>query len=200
MNGSIYSRLAVTNLKNNHKTYVPYILTAVLTVMMFYIMDALARNGGIVENNLKLILSYARGVIIVFAVIFLFYTNSFLIKRRKREIGVYNILGMGKRHIARMLFTETLITAVIGIGAGLVAGLVFSKLMYLALFKLLHFDVGLEFSVLSAVRRSGRLSETDLIIVETSLRADTAPFEELGYSIEREKCYKNQKHLFLRIS
>ena len=126
MNGSIYSRLAVTNLKNNHKTYVPYILTAVLTVMMFYIMDALARNGGIVENNLKLILSYARGVIIVFAVIFLFYTNSFLIKRRKREIGVYNILGMGKRHIARMLFTETLITAVIGIGAGLVAGLVFS--------------------------------------------------------------------------
>ena len=68
-------------------------------------------------------------------------------KRRKREIGVYNILGMGKRHIARMLFTETLITAVIGIGAGLVAGLVFSKLMYLALFKLLHFDVGLEFSV-----------------------------------------------------
>lgn len=97
MNGSIYSRLAVTNLKNNRKTYVPYILTAVLTVMMFYIMDALARNDGIVENNLKLILSYARGVIIVFAVIFLFYTNSFLIKRRKREIGVYNILGMGKR-------------------------------------------------------------------------------------------------------
>ena len=138
MNGSIYSRLAVTNLKNNHKTYVPYILTAVLTVMMFYIMDALARNGGIVENNLKLILSYARGVIIVFAVIFLFYTNSFLIKRRKREIGVYNILGMGKRHIARMLFTETLITAVIGIGAGLVAGLVFSKLMYHALFKILR--------------------------------------------------------------
>lgn len=95
MNGSIYSRLAVTNLKNNHKTYVPYILTAVLTVMMFYIMDALARNDGIVENNLKLILSYARGVIIVFAVIFLFYTNSFLIKRRKREIGVYNILAWG---------------------------------------------------------------------------------------------------------
>ncbi len=62
------------------------------------------------------------------------------------------------------------------------------------------YDRGLEFSVLSAVRRSGRLSETDLIIVETSLRADTAPFEELGYSIEREKCYKNQKHLFLRIS
>lgn len=95
MSSSIYSRLAVTNLKNNSKTYVPYIFTSVLTVMMFYIMDALARNEGIGNKSLELVLSYARGVIIVFAVIFLFYTNSFLIKRRKREIGVYNILGMG---------------------------------------------------------------------------------------------------------
>ena len=63
MNGSIYSRLAVTNLKNNRKTYVPYILTAVLTVMMFYIMDALARNDGIVENNLKLILRDRKSVV-----------------------------------------------------------------------------------------------------------------------------------------
>lgn len=147
MSSSIYSRLAVTNLKNNSKTYVPYIFTSVLTVMMFYIMDALARNEGIGNKSLELVLSYARGVIIVFAVIFLFYTNSFLIKRRKREIGVYNILGMGKRHIARMLLVETLITAAAGIGLGLIFGIVFSKLMYLALLKLLHFDVGLEFAV-----------------------------------------------------
>lgn len=147
MNSSIYSRLAVTNLKNNSKTYVPYILTSVLTVMMFYIMDALARNEGLGNNTLEVVLRYARGVIVVFAVIFLFYTNSFLIKRRKREIGVYNILGMGKRHIARMLLVETLITAAAGIGLGLVFGIVFSKLMYLALLKLLHFDVGLEFSI-----------------------------------------------------
>ena len=58
----------------------------------------------------------------IFAVILLFYTNSFLVKRRKKEIGVYNILGMGKRHIARMMIVETLITAVVSIGIGLLAG------------------------------------------------------------------------------
>ena len=103
MNNFIYEKLAVTNLKNNRKTYVPYIFTGVLTVMMFYIIDALSRGDGITQNTLKICLQYATGVISVFAVIFLFYTNSFLIKRRKKEIGVYNILGMGKRHIARMM-------------------------------------------------------------------------------------------------
>ena len=97
MNSFIYEKLAVTNLKNNRKTYVPYIITAVLTVMMFYMIDALSRGKGVAMNTLQICLQYATGVIIVFAVIFLFYTNSFLIKRRKKEIGVYNILGMGKR-------------------------------------------------------------------------------------------------------
>ena len=101
MNNFIYEKLAVTNLKNNRKTYVPYIFTGILTVMMFYIIDALSRGKGVTQNTLKICLQYATGVIVVFAVIFLFYTNSFLIKRRKKEIGVYNILGMGKRHIAR---------------------------------------------------------------------------------------------------
>lgn len=91
MNNFIYEKLAVTNLKNNRKTYVPYIFTGVLTVMMFYIIDALSRGKGITQDTLKICLQYATGVIVVFAVIFLFYTNSFLIKRRKKEIGVYNI-------------------------------------------------------------------------------------------------------------
>ena len=85
MNKSIYSKLAVTNIKNNRKTYLPYILTAVLTVMMYYIMDALARNKSVGDGTLRMCLNYALGVIIVFAVIFLFYTNSFLIKRRKKR-------------------------------------------------------------------------------------------------------------------
>ena len=83
MNNFIYEKLAVTNLKNNRKTYVPYIFTGVLTVMMFYIIDALSRGKGITQDTLKICLQYATGVIVVFAVIFLFYTNSFLIKRRK---------------------------------------------------------------------------------------------------------------------
>ena len=86
-------------------------------------------------------------MIIVFAVIFLFYTNSFLIKRRKKEIGVYNILGMGKRHIARMMAIETILTAGISILGGLVFGIIFGKLMYLLLLKILHNSVDMQFSV-----------------------------------------------------
>lgn len=147
MNNFIYEKLAVTNLKNNRKTYVPYIFTGVLTVMMFYIIDALSRGKGITKNTLKICLQYATGVIIIFAVIFLFYTNSFLIKRRKKEIGVYNILGMGKRHIARMMAVETILTAGISILGGLVFGIIFGKLMYLLLLKILHNSVDMQFSV-----------------------------------------------------
>ena len=147
MNNFIYEKLAVTNLKNNRKTYVPYIFTGILTVMMFYIIDALSRGKGVTQNTLKICLQYATGVIVVFAVIFLFYTNSFLIKRRKKEIGVYNILGMGKRHIARMMAVETILTAGISILGGLVAGLVFGKLMYLLLLKILHNSVDMQFSI-----------------------------------------------------
>lgn len=147
MNSSVYSKLAWTNLKNNRKTYIPYILTAILTVMMFYIMDALFHSKDIGSENLKLMLQYSVGVIMIFAVLLLFYTNSFLVKRRKKEIGVYNILGMGKRHIARMMIVETLITAVVSIGIGLLAGIVFGKLMYLLLLKILHYDIGMHFAV-----------------------------------------------------
>ena len=147
MNNFIYEKLAVTNLKNNRKTYVPYIFTDVLTVMMFYIIDALSRGKGITQDTLKICLQYATGVIVVFAVIFLFYTNSFLIKRRKKEIGVYNILGMGKRHIARMMAVETILTAGISILGGLVFGIIFGKLMYLLLLKILHNSVDMQFSV-----------------------------------------------------
>lgn len=147
MNNFIYEKLAVTNLKNNRKTYVPYIFTGVLTVMMFYIIDALSRGKGITQDTLKICLQYATGVIVVFAVIFLFYTNSFLIKRRKKEIGVYNILGMGKRQIARMMAVETILTAGISILGGLVFGIIFGKLMYLLLLKILHNSVDMQFSV-----------------------------------------------------
>lgn len=114
---------------------------------MFFSALALSRGEGITQNTLKTCLQYATGVIIVFAVIFLFYTNSFLIKRRKKEIGVYNILGMGKRHIARMMAVETILTAGISILGGLVFGIIFGKLMYLLLLKILHNSVDMQFSV-----------------------------------------------------
>lgn len=149
VSSTVYTKLAFTNLKNNRKTYIPYILAAVLSIMLYYIMENLAGNDGVAVNrNLNLILSYGANIMAVFAVIFLFYTNSFLIKRRKKEVGVYNILGMGKGHIAKMLFVETGVTAILSIVAGLLAGTLFSKLLWLVLLKALHYDVGMKFQIL----------------------------------------------------
>ena len=140
MNSKIYGRLAATNLKSNSKSYLPYILASAFSVMMYFIMDSLYRNGTLVEKGsaLGILLSYANAILLIFSVIFLFYINSFLIKRRKKELGIYNILGMGKRHLARMLFLESLITTAGSIIGGIVAGLLFGKLVYLIVLKILH--------------------------------------------------------------
>ena len=147
MSSKIYGKLAITNLKNNRKTYVPYILMAVLSVMMYYIVGGMAQGNNGLSQNVKMIMGYMNGLLMIFSVIFLFYTNSFLIKRRKREIGIYNILGMGKGHIAKMLAIEAVITAFISIFGGILLGIVFGKLMYLVLGKLLHYDISVKFTV-----------------------------------------------------
>ena len=88
MNRSIYTKLAISNLKNNRKTYIPYVLTAILTVMMYYMMANLAANSPMNQEALQIILSLSVHVIETFALIFLFYTNSFLARRRKKEFGL----------------------------------------------------------------------------------------------------------------
>ena len=69
----------------------PYILTSMLMVMIFYMFDALTKSKDLRMETLRLCLQYATGVMVIFSVIFLFYTNSFLMKQRKTEIGVYNV-------------------------------------------------------------------------------------------------------------
>ena len=140
MNSKIYGKLAVTNLKNNGKSYVPYILASAFSVMMYFIMDNLYRNRSLVEKGspLAIMLSYADVVLLIFSVIFLFYINSFLIKRRKKELGIYNILGMGKGHLGKMLFIESVITTAASVIGGILAGILFGKLVYLVLLKILH--------------------------------------------------------------
>ena len=140
MNSKIYGKLAVTNLKNNRKSYIPYILESAFSVMMYFIMDNLYRNRSLVEKGspLAIMLSYADAVLLIFSIIFLFYINSFLIKRRKKELGIYNILGMGKGHLGKMLFLESVITTVASIIGGILAGILLSKLVYLILLKILH--------------------------------------------------------------
>lgn len=149
MNSKIYGKLAVTNLKNNRKSYIPYVLASAFSVMMYFIMDNLYRNRSLVEKGspLAIMLSYADAVLLIFSIIFLFYINSFLIKRRKKELGIYNILGMGKGHLGKMLFLESIITTVASIIGGILAGILLSKLVYLILLKILHMGGKIEYRI-----------------------------------------------------
>ena len=145
MNRLLYPKLAWQNLRKNGTFYFPYLLTIIRTAAAFYIMAALGDTQSLPARQrymyLQVFVVLGSVVIGIFAVIFLFYTNSFLMKRRTRELGLYHILGMGKRHIAHMLFFETLYLAAFGILGGVAVGLVFQKLVTLLLCKLIHFDV-----------------------------------------------------------
>jgi putative ABC transport system permease protein len=156
MNRFFYFQLALNNIKKNAQTYIPFLLTGIGTVMMFYNMSflAVARDIGAHSDSVSLrqLLTLGAGVIAIFSLIFLFYTNSFLIKRRKKEFGLYNVLGLEKKHIARIIFWETIVSALVSIGIGLGAGIIFSKLMILLLFKIISFRVVFGFEIpISAV-------------------------------------------------
>ena len=141
---NLYLRLAKTNIRNNRQLYLPYLISGVVTVAMFYLMIFINNNPGMKTipgaANLKMIMSMGVGIIAIFACIFIFYTNSFIIKNRKKEIGVYNILGMEKRHIAKVLGQETFFVAVIAIAGGVLSGIVFSKLILMLLYRMLGFQ------------------------------------------------------------
>ncbi|MGN1344423.1 MAG: FtsX-like permease family protein [Traorella sp.] len=138
MNRFFYWRLAFQNLKKNSKMIFPYILTSSLLIMMFYIMVALANHSDFVGRQRGLMLSYGVVVIGVFAVIFLFYTNSFIIKQRKSEFGIYNILGLEKKHLTRVLIYETIVLAVFSITIGILTGMLFGQLIFLFLVRLIN--------------------------------------------------------------
>ena len=151
MSRSFYPRLAFMNLKKNHKIYVPYLLTCIFTVMLFYALGAIAKNNGLAQirggTALPVVMGWVTAVAGGFALIFLFYTNSFLIKQRKKELGLYQVLGMDKKNLSVMMLWETLITGAVSLGAGLLLGLALGKLMFLVLLKIIHFSVPLDFAV-----------------------------------------------------
>lgn len=146
-----YPKLAFDGIRKNKRMYLPYILTCVGMVMMYYIIAFLAHNdtlelmpGG---RTMSELIGFGTGIIAAFSCIFLFYTNSFLIRRRKKEFGLYNILGMGKRNIALILFWETLIISAISLTAGLGGGIALSKLAELGFVNILKGEVNYDLSV-----------------------------------------------------
>ena len=137
----LYPRLAVNGIKKNRRTYLPYILTCSGMIMMYYITSFLTVSSFVREMKggdiMQQLLFMGCGVMVVFSAVFLFYTNSFIIRRRKTEFGLYNILGMDKRNISRILLWETLMIYAISIVVGISCGILFSKLAELALTKML---------------------------------------------------------------
>ncbi len=142
----LYPKLAAEGMRKNHRLYLPYLLTCVCMVMMSYILGFLSRDETLRQmeggETLTLILNMGSGVVIFFSLLFLFYTNSFLIRRRYKEFGLYNVLGMGKRELVRIISWETLFSALISLVAGLFFGMALSKLAELGLARLLQADVG----------------------------------------------------------
>ena len=142
MKNHLYLRLAVSNMRNNRRFYLPFLLTAAITVACFFIILSIVVNPGRPGGDTtRIILTFGVVVIALFALIFLFYTNSFLIKRRKKELGLYNILGMEKRHIAKVLVWESVISAVLSIGCGLLAGRLLFRLVLLLLLNMSHTEL-----------------------------------------------------------
>lgn len=171
-----YPRLAADGMRKNKRLYLPYILTCTGMVMMYYIVTFLQYSNAVSAlpggETITAMMGLGSWIIAAFAVLFLFYTNSFLIRRRKKEFGLYNILGMGKANIGIILFFETLIIAVISVVVGLTAGIVLSKLAELGLVSVMNGNVTYDLSVspVGIIMSIGIFGAIFLLIYLNSLR------------------------------
>ena len=139
MRRGLFGKLAVQNIRNNRSTYIPYMLTCIFCIAMMYMMEFL-RDCPTLEkavpqaSEVRLIVGTGEVVVGIFCVIFLIYSNSFLMKRRQKEIGLYNILGLEKGHIGKVMFLETIMTSLLSLAAGIGFGILGSKLSLLFAF------------------------------------------------------------------
>ena len=151
MKSGLYLKLSVNGIKKNKKLYLPYLITCICMVMMFYLIDYLAVSPQFAQikggDTMQMILGFGSGVIAIFSLILLYYTNSFLIRRRQREFGLYHILGMGKIDLVKIMVLENLIISVLTIAGGIVGGILFSKLGELLAAKILGSNAGLSMKI-----------------------------------------------------
>lgn len=146
-----YPTLAVQSIRKNRRLYFPYLLTCTGMVMMFYIIHYLAAmpllmsmSGGRTTGQM---LGLGTWIVALFAVIFLFYTNSFLMRRRQKEFGLYNILGMGKGNLSLLLLWEIVFLFIASLGAGLLGGIALSKLAELGLMRVIRGEITYDFTI-----------------------------------------------------
>ena len=152
MHKGIFSRLAKQNIRNNKTTYIPYMITCIFCIAMIYMIEFLRDCPTLDQavrqaDEVRMIVFTGEIVVEIFCIIFLIYSNSFLMKRRQKEIGLYNILGLERNHIGIVMFLETIITSIGSLAGGIAAGIIGSKLALLLLLKLLHIPSVLGFYI-----------------------------------------------------
>ena len=152
MHKGIFFRLAKQNIRNNKSTYIPYMITCIFCIAMIYMMEFLRDCPTLDQavrqaDEVRMIVFTGEIVVEIFCIIFLIYSNSFLMKRRQKEIGLYNILGLERNHIGIVMFLETIITSIGSLAGGIAAGIIGSKLALLLLLKLLHIPSVLGFYI-----------------------------------------------------
>lgn len=143
-----YPRLAMSNLLRNRRTYLPYLLACVVSIFTFYTMLSIKNNGALNgirgESVVESFTTIGLVILAIFCSVLLFYTNSFLVKRRKKELGLYSILGMEKRNIAILMFFETVFVAIAALVVGIGSGALFSQLIFWVLLRMMRYPVMME--------------------------------------------------------
>lgn len=151
MNRGMYRKLALNNIRKNKNTFVPFSLSCIAMIAMFYMLHSIQLQA---DDNLffgagtmRTILGFGTIICGVFSLFVVFYTNSFLMKRRSKEFGLYSILGMEKKHISRVVFWEIAVVGAASIIIGLLSGMLFSKLMFMVLLKIMHLQTDFAFKI-----------------------------------------------------
>ena len=156
MHSLMYFKLAANNMRRQSRLYTPYFISSIITIAMLYVMLAISDNSGLSElmhaEYLGALLNCGSVIVGIFSLIFLIYTNSFIIKQRTSEFGLYSVLGMEKLQIYRLIFIETMYSFLISVILGIATGMLFDKLITLILCRMMRFDVVFGFEIsLSAV-------------------------------------------------
>lgn len=194
------AKLALSNLRRNRRTTIPFMLTSALCTLMLYLVISLENSAVVSESfggaQMQMMLGFGELVIVLFTVIFLFYTNSFLMKQRKREFGLFNILGLAKKDIAMVLFVELLICWGVSLVAGIGLGMILDKGMYLLIGRLMNIDLPLEFgisgaAVVQTVLYTGAVYVL-LVVYGFFMVNVSSPIELLHAQAEGEKEPKNR--------
>ena len=151
MKAGLYPRIAADGIRRNARLYIPYFITCILMVAVFYITHFLAYSG--ILNDMPggwtagMILGFGPYVIGIFSAIFLFYTQSTLIKGRKKEFGLYSVLGMNKRNLGRIILYEMVLTWAAAMAGGLTAGIGLSKFAELGFTRMIDAPVDFTFRI-----------------------------------------------------